>query len=310
MSNTNKGIHHITVLGGDGQRTTDFYVKKLGLRLIMKTVNQDDPSIYHLFFVNGTSQIGSSLTFFPWPMAVQGKTGSGEATVVSFVVPSGSMEYWAERFGEEGIDFVGPFERFGKQVFSFQDPDRLNLELVFDYDVNSVPAWKNSTVPEEYGIRGFWSTTLKLVETGSTGKLLTDVFGFEKADEQDSLTLYRTGNNVGGYIILEKVEPKQGQTGRGTVHHIAFRANDDDEHIRMQKEVQKRGFYPTEVIDRHFFRSVYFKSPGGVLFEIATDGPGYNAVQDEPELGKKIWLPSSLESHREMIEKRLPEIQV
>ncbi|MFU8813614.1 MAG: VOC family protein [Balneolaceae bacterium] len=309
MNTQNKGIHHITVLGGDGQRTTDFYAKKLGLRLIMKTVNQDDPSTYHLFFVNGTSQIGSSLTFFPWPMAVQGKPGSGEATVVSFAVPSGSMAYWAERFGEEGIDFHGPFERFGKQVISFQDPDRLNLELVFDENVNSVPAWKNSTVPEVYGIRGFWSTTLKLTETGSTGKLLTDVFGFEKADEEDNQTLYGTGNNVGGYVILEKVEPKQGKTGRGTVHHVAFRANDDEEHRRMQRDVQKRGLYPTEVIDRHFFRSVYFKSPGDVLFEIATDGPGYKAVQDEADLGREIWLPSSLENRREMIEKRLPEIK-
>jgi glyoxalase family protein len=310
MNNTNKGIHHISVLGGDGQRTTDFYVKKLGLRLIMKTVNQDDPFTYHLFFVNGTSQIGSSLTFFPWPMAAQGKPGSGEATAVSFAVPSGSMEYWAERFGEEDIAFDGPVERFGKQVFFFQDPDRLHLELVFDENVNSVPAWKSSTVPEEHGIRGFWSTTMKLVETGPTGKLLMEVFGFEKAGEQGHQTLFKTGNNVGGSVILEKVESKQGQTGRGTVHHVAFRANDDNEHKKMQSEVQKRGFYPTEVINRHFFKSVYFKSPGGVLFEIATDGPGYGAVQDEPELGKKIWLPSSLESRREMIEKRLPEIRV
>lgn len=310
MSTKNKGLHHITVMGGDGQRTTDFYVKKLGLRLIMKTVNQDDPSIYHLFFVNGTSQIGSSLTFFPWPMAVQGKPGSGEATVVSFAVPSGSMEYWAERFGEQDIDFDGPYESFGKQVISFRDPDRLNLEFVFDEEVNSVPAWKNSTVPEEHGIRGFWSTTMKLVETGSTGKLLTDIFGFEKAGEEGNQTLYTTGATIGGYVKLEKVEPKQGQTGRGTVHHVAFRANDEEEHKKMQREVQNRGLYPTQVIDRHFFRSVYFKSPGGVLFEIATDGPGYKAVQSEEDLGEKIWLPSSLEGRREMIEKRLPEIRV
>ncbi len=310
MKANNKGLHHITVLGGDGQRTTDFYVKKLGLRLIMKTINQDDPSTYHLFFINGTSQVGSSLTFFPWPMAAQGKPGTGEATVISFAVPSGSMNYWAERFGEMGIDFDGPFERFGKQVMSFQDPDRLNLELVFDEDANAVDAWEESTVPAEHGIRGFWSTTMKLVETGSTGKLLTDVFGFEKADEKGNQTLYRTGNNVGGYVILEKTEPKQGQTGRGTVHHVAFRANDDEEHKKMQNLVRQRGFYPTEVIDRHFFKSVYFKSPGGVLFEIATDGPGYKSTQAEKNLGKKVWLPPHLEERREMIEKRLPEIKV
>ncbi len=310
MNRSDKGIHHITVLGGDGQRTTDFYVKTLGLRLIMKTVNQDDPGTYHLFFVNGTAQLGSSLTFFPWPMASQGKPGSGQATVVSFAVPSGSLEYWVERFGAEGVDFEGPFQRFGKQVIAFQDPDLLDLELVADDRVDSVPAWKEGTLPEEYGIRGFWSTTMKLVETGATGKLLTEVFGFEKAAEERGQTLYQTGNEVGGSVILENVEPKTGVTGRGTIHHIAFRAKDDDEHQRMRAEVRKRGLFPTEVIDRHFFKAVYFKSPGGVLFEISTDGPGYKSAQKEDELGKVLFLPSWLESRREMIEKRLPEIRV
>ena len=310
MNRSGKGIHHITVLGGDGQRTTDFYVQTLGLRLIMKTVNQDDPGTYHLFFVNGTAQLGSSLTFFPWPMASQGKPGSGQATVVSFAVPSGSLEYWVERFGAEGVDFDGPFERFGKQVIAFQDPDRLNLELVVDEQVDSVPAWKEGTVPEKSGIRGFWSTTMKLVETEATGQLLTEVFGFEKTGEEGSQTLYQTGNAVGGSVILEKVEPKAGVTGRGTIHHVAFRARDNDEHERMRTEVQKRGLFPTEVIDRHVFKAVYFKSPGGVLFEISTDGPGYKAAQKEEELGKVLFLPSWLESRREMIEKRLPEIRI
>ncbi len=160
MNRADKGIHHITVLGGDAQRTTDFYVKTLGLRLIMKTVNQDDPGPIIFFFANGTAQPGSSLTFFPWPMAVQGKPGSGQATAVSFGVPSGSMEYWVERFGAQGIEFDGPFQRFGKQVITFQDPDRLDLELVVDERVDSVPAWKRGAIPEEFGIRGFWSTTM------------------------------------------------------------------------------------------------------------------------------------------------------
>ncbi|MGF1670238.1 MAG: VOC family protein, partial [Balneolaceae bacterium] len=238
MIQSNKGIHHITVLGGDGQRTTNFYVKTLGLRLIMKTVNQDDPSVYHLFFVNGTSQIGSSLTFFPWPMAVQGKPGSGEATVVSFAVPSGSMEYWAERFGEHDVDFDGPFERFGKQVISFQDPDRLNLELVFDDGVNSIESWKDSSVPREHGIRGFWGTTLKIIETEPTASILEEVFGFKKAADDGNATLYQTASPVGGSVILEKTEPKQGQNGRGIVHHVAFRAKDDKEQKEMQMEIR------------------------------------------------------------------------
>ncbi|PWN05535.1 VOC family protein [Rhodohalobacter mucosus] len=303
-----KGLHHITVLGGDAQRTTDFYTKTLGLRLMMKTVNQDDPSTYHLFFTNGTSQAGSSLTFFPWPMTVQGKPGSGEAVTVSFLVPPDSIGYWAERFGKNGIDFNGPFERFGRQVVSFRDPDRLRLELVFDEEAGNISAWTQGTVPKEHGIRGFWSTTLMLEEIASTGELLTDILGFEKAAEQDGQVLYSASSTPGGHIILETAAPKQGKTGRGTVHHIAFRAKDRRELEEMRQQVDQRGLDPTEVIDRHFFRSVYFKSPGGVLFEIATDGPGYSAVQNEKELGKKLWLPQHLEGRRDMIEKRLPDI--
>lgn len=310
MELKDKGIHHISVLGGDGQRTTDFYVKTMGLRLIMKTVNQDDPFMHHLFFVNGTSQPGSSITFFPMPAAVQGKPGSGEATTVSFAVPSGSLEYWAERFGKHGIDFDGPFERFGKQIFSFTDPDRLTLELVFDENVDSIPAWKEGAVPEKYGIRGFYGSILKITETDATAALLEDVFGFNKTDGSENLILYETGNPVGGRIILEKVEYKEGRTGRGIVHHVAFRAKDVEEQKRMRQEVQNRGLNPTEIIDRSFFRSVYFRSPGGVLFEIATEGPGYGAVQPSEDLGKKLYLPPWLESRRETIEKRLPEIRL
>ncbi len=310
MKKPQKGIHHITVLGGDGQRTTDFYVKTLGLRMIMKTVNQDDPSTYHLFYVNGTKKPGSSMTFFPWPMAVQGKSGSGEATVVSFSVPAGSEAYWAERFGEQDVDFKGPFERFGRNVMRFADPDRLKLELVFEPGIGKVSAWDKGTVPPEHGIRGFWGTVLSIKEAEATGALLEKVFGFEKQEEDGNLSLYQTKADIGSAVILEKTEPKQGTTGRGIVHHVAFRAKDDEEQEWMRREVIKHGLHPTRQIDRHFFRSVYFQSPGGVLFEIATDGPGYEAVQAEEDLGRKIWLPESLEHRREMIEKRLPEITV
>lgn len=310
MKDTSKGIHHISVISGDGQRNANFYVKALGLRMVMKTVNQDDSSNYHLFYANGSGQPGSSITFFPWPAAVQGKPGSGEATAVSFAVPAHSIGYWAERFGEQGIDFDGPFERFGKQVIRFQDPDRLQLELVFDPEVDNLSAWSESTVPAEYGIRGFWGTTLRLVETEATAKVLTTVFGFEAKAQEGNTTLYSTGNNIGGAVIIEQVDPKTGKNGRGIVHHVAFRAADDKEHQRMRQQVLDMGLNPTEVIDRDFFRSVYFRSPGGVLFEIATDGPGYKSAQKEQEMGKKLYLPEWLEPRREMIEKRLPEIKV
>ena len=310
MKNSDKGLHHITVLGGDGQRTTDFYVKTLGLRMVLKTVNQDDPSTYHLFFANGNFQPASSITFFPWPMAVQGKPGTGEATVVSFSVPSESLPYWAERFGRHGVDFNGPFTRFGKEVIGFQDPDRLNLELVFDDAVNTIDAWGDSTVPAEHGIRGFWGTILKLSQTEGTGEILESVFGYQKSASEGNLELWSTGASVGGSVIIEKAEHKPGVTGRGTVHHIAFRAGNDKEQEQMRSEIIKGYLNPSPVIDRHVFKSVYFQSPGGVLFEIATDGPGYQSAQSEEELGKKLFLPSWLESRRDMIEKRLPEIVV
>lgn len=310
MNDTTKGIHHISVISGDGQRNANFYVKSLGLRMVMKTVNQDDTSNYHLFYANGVGQPGSSITFFPWPVAVQGKPGSGEATAVSFAVSSNSMGYWAERFGEQDIDFDGPFERFGKQVMRFQDPDRLQLELVFDPAVDDITAWSESTVPPNHGIRGFWGSTLRLVETEATAEILTTVFGFEKQATDGNTTLYSTGNNIGGTIIIEQVEPKVGKNGRGIVHHVAFRAADDEEHHKMRQQLLDMRLSPTEVIDRDFFRSVYFRSPGGVLFEIATDGPGYKSAQTEQEMGHKLYLPKWLEPRREMIEKRLPEITI
>lgn len=309
-TSSSKGIHHISVISGDGRRNAEFYVNTLGLRMVMKTVNQDDPFNYHLFYANESGQPGSAITFFPWPMAVQGKPGSGEATTVSFAVPPESVEFWAERFGEREVDFDGPYERFGKQVMGFNDPDRLRLELVFDSGVTDFPAWEEGSVPGEYGIRGFWGTTMQLEETEATGEVLENILGFEKKLTEKNKTLYQAGSPVGGCVILEQVESKRGQNGRGIVHHVAFRAGDTDELEEMRLEVKKRGLSPTEIIDRVFFKSVYFQSPGGVLFEIATDGPGYGAAMEEAEWGRTLYLPEWLEPRRKMIEKRLPEINI
>lgn len=310
MNNSSKGIHHISIISGDGQRNANFYVKTLGLRMVMKTVNQDDPSRYHLFYANGTGQPGSSITFFPWPIAHQGKSGSGEATEVAFAVPSGSAEYWAERLGENDINFGGPYEQFGYKVIAFEDPDRLLLKLVFDPDIEGVKAYRQGSVPHEFGIRGFWGTTLQLVNTEGTSKILEDVFGFEKKETEKNATLYQTGSSVGNSVILEEVDSKQGKPGRGIIHHVAFRAKDKKEQLTMRQKVVNYGLNPTEVINRRFFYSVYFRSPGGVLFEIATDGPGYKSVQPEEKMGKELYLPGHLDSRREMIEKRLPEIAI
>lgn len=310
MEKHEKGIHHITALSGDAQRNADFYVKSLGMRLVKKSVNQDDPGTYHLFYGNANGTPGSGLTFFPWPMARQGKPGLGEAVKVAFAVPSNSLEFWVEHFGAEGIEFDGPYDRFGQQAIGFKDPDRLQLELVFDEQVNELTGWDEGTVPAEYGIRGFRGTTLRLKEHEATAEVLENVFEFEKTDQEDNAWLYTTNAPIGGSVIIEKGESKPSANGRGIIHHVAFRAEDDDELKNLRKKVIEMGFNPSQVIDRHWFHSVYFQSPGGVLFEIATDGPGYDVDEDPDKLGQKLILPPWLEPKREMIEKRLPDINV
>jgi glyoxalase family protein len=310
MSKQNKGIHHITAISGDAQRNAEFYVKKLGMRLVKKSVNQDDPGTYHLFYGNANGSPGSGLTFFPWQMAIQGKPGLGEAVKVALAVPSGSINYWVEHFGVEGINFDGPYDRFGQQAIGFKDPDLMSLELVFDEQVDRLQGWEKSSVPVEYGIRGFRGTTLRLSEHVSTAQVLTNLFGFEETGQEGNRWHYTTDAPIGGSVIIEEGEPKPSSNGRGIVHHVAFRAADDDELKELREQVIGMGLHPSDVIDRHWFHSVYFRSPGGVLFEIATDGPGYDVDEDPEKLGQKLILPPWLESKREHIEKRLPEIQV
>lgn len=310
MNNHNKGIHHITAMAGDAQRNADFYVKTLGMRLVKKSVNQDDPGTYHLFYGNAEGSPGSGLTFFPWPMARQGKPGVGEAVKVALSVPADSINYWAEHFGEDGIDFDGPYDRFGQQAIGFKDPDLLQLELVFDEKAGQLPGWDQGTIPSEHGIRGFRGTTLLLRETEPTARVLKEVFGFRETESSDNATHYTTDAPIGGSVIIEEGEVKPSANGRGIIHHVAFRAKDDDEQKQMREKVIEMGLHPTTVIDRHWFHSIYFQSPGGVLFEIATDGPGYDVDEDPDKLGQKLILPPWLESRREMIEKRLPEIKV
>ncbi|NBC66211.1 MAG: ring-cleaving dioxygenase [Bacteroidetes bacterium] len=310
MDNHYKGIHHITAMAGDAQRNAEFYVKSLGMRLVKKSVNQDDPGTYHLFYGNAEGSPGSGLTFFPWPMARQGKPGVGEAVKVALAVPSESINYWAEHFGEEGIDFDGPYGRFGQQVIGFKDPDLMQLELVFDKKVDQLPGWDKGTVPAEYGIRGFRGTTLSLMETEPTARVLKEVFDFRESESSDNATHFTTDAPIGGSVIIEQGQEKPSASGRGIIHHVAFRAKDDEEQKEMRQKVIELGLQPTNVIDRHWFHSIYFQSPGGVLFEIATDGPGYDVDEDPDKLGQKLILPPWLESRREMIEKRLPEVNV
>ncbi len=306
-----RGLHHISVIASDPQDNYDFYVKKLGMRMVKKTVNQDDPTKYHLFYANSEGSPGSSLTFFPWPRAHQGTSGTGEATAISLAVPENSLEYWENRLAKQNIRYTGPKERFEKQYLSFKDPDGLQLHLVFDNRKDDLKEWTKSPVPMEHQIQGFWSTKLRLHEVDHTEKILTSILGFTKVDSEGNQTLYQTDSELGHSLIIEEAPFEQGQNGAGIVHHVAFQTKDDDDLKELRHEVLRLGLKPTEIIDRHFFKSVYYRTPGGVLFEMATHGPGYFVNSDPSEdQAEKLELTPWHESKREQIEAALPTINI
>jgi glyoxalase family protein len=309
MEDHHKGIHHITVNAGDARQNAEFYVKTLGMRLVKKSVNQDAPDTYHLFYANGEGSPGSDLTFFPWAGIPQGTPGTGQAVAVSLAVLPQSKSFWKEHLSEENTDFETA-ERFGKHAICFKDPDGLQLELVFDGKVAELSGWDKSAVPVEHSIRGFWGTTLLLQDYKPTALVLQELFEFQQTDQQGKARLYTTDAPIGGSVIIKESDTEFSAGGRGTVHHVAFRAKDKEEQNALREKVLEFGLFPTPVIDRHWFYSVYFRSPGGVLFEIATDGPGFAVDEDPEKLGQKLVLTPSLESRREEIEKGLPEIRL
>jgi glyoxalase family protein len=311
------GIHHVTCIAGDPQRNMDFWVETLGLRLVKRSINQDDPGTYHFFFADGEGTPGTSMTFFPWEDLSQGKVGSGQVSRTAFRVPEGSLDFWESRFDEHGVEYEDRVERFGETVLPFSDPDGLPVELVevdVPADDPTVP-W-TEFVPVEVAIRGFHSVTLWLADPQRTEELL-DTMGFEKAGTEqspgdtpgDERTRFAAEGPVGKYVdILPTVEG--GRQGHGTVHHVAFRTPTDEDQQSMRKAVQRAGLRPTEQINRHWFRSVYFREFNGVLFELATSGPGYTSDEPLDELGERLVLPGEFESRREEIESGLTEVSI
>lgn len=305
-----KGLHHITVLAGDPAVNHDFYVNKLGMRMVKKSVNQDDPSTYHLFYGNEAAQPGSSLTFFPWPRAHKGIPGTGESVNVAFQVPEGTEDYWIQRLNEQKIEHSDLFDIFGNPAIRFNDPDGLELDLIFSGDAKEKISEYESPVPTENSIQGFWSTRLKLSNADGTVDVINDLFGFEEKDSDGNLTLFETEAAIGGKLIIETENAAHGKGGRGIVHHVAFRAEDRNHLEELRERVLSKGLQPTHVIDRHWFESVYYREPGGVLFEMATDVPGYHVDEDFEKLGEKLILTPWLEPRREVIENILPKLEV
>jgi glyoxalase family protein len=306
------GIHHVTAIAGDPQRNFSFYTRDLGLRFVKKTVNFDDPTTYHFYYGDETGHPGSILTFFPWKDAAAGRRGVGETHQTSFRVPQRSLAYWMRRFNEKGIGFSAIEERFGEPVLAFSDPDGTVLALVGVPGVEHEPGWSNGDVPAEHAMRGFRGATLMLDDTTRTAKILTDVLGFRETAQERSVTRFEAPGAVQGVVVdiyQAKGFPRHSR-GHGSVHHIAFRAKDDAEQRAMaQKLVHNHGIHPTEQKDRNYFRSIYFREPGGVLFEIATDIPGFAVDEPVEALGRHLKLPGFLEPRRKEIEATLPDLR-
>jgi glyoxalase family protein len=310
------GIHHVTCVAGDPQRNLDFWAETLGLRLVKRSINQDDPGTYHFFFADAAGTPGTSMTFFPWADLPQGKVGSGQVSRTAFRVPEGSLDYWERRFDEYGVEYENRVERFGETVLQFRDPDGLPVELVavdIPEDDPTVP-W-TAFVPEDAAIRGFHSVTLWLVDPEPTEGLLETMDLTEEGTEQSpdnpskSRTRFAAAGPVGTYVdVVQTVE--SGRQGHGTVHHVAFQTPTDEDQSKMRAAVRKAGLNPTRQIDRHWFRSVYFREFGGVLFELATSGPGYTSDEPLEDLGGRLVLPGKFEPRREEIERQLTDIAV
>jgi glyoxalase family protein len=311
------GIHHVTCVAGDPQRNLDFWVETLGLRLVKRSVNQDDPGTYHFFFADAEGTPGTSMTFFPWEDLTQGKVGTGQVARTAFRVPEGSLDYWEGRFDRYDVDYDDRTTRFGETVLPFRDPDGLPVELVaveIPVDDPTVP-W-TEFVPEEAAIRGFHSVTLWLADPEPTTDLLRtmglEAVGTEQSHGDtpgDERTRFAANGPVGTYVdVLPTIE--SGRQGHGTVHHVAFQTPTDADQRAMRAAVQSEGLRPTQQIDRHWFRSVYFRESGGVLFELATSDPGYTSDEPLEDLGSRLVLPGEFEARRDEIEAELPAVTI
>jgi glyoxalase family protein len=304
------GIHHITAIATEPQRSLDFYTQVLGLRLIKQTVNFDDPGSYHFYFGDRTGRPGTIVTFFPWPGARRGTRGAGQVTAIGFAVPAQSVDYWKERLKSEGLIVEDKSTRFDEPLLRFLDPDGLLIELVSsdyldDFDLNF-----ESNVPREFAIRGFNAPTLELQRTGPTEELLVtlgfDLIGQEGRRRRFALEKRSTSTRVD---LVDSPDAQFGNISAGTVHHIAFRCANEEE-LHWREKLVDLGLQVTPVIDRQYFHSIYFREPGDILFEIATDGPGFTIDEPADQLGSGLKLPKRLESQRKWIEQVLPAIEL
>jgi glyoxalase family protein len=304
------GIHHITAIAGNPQRNVDFYTGILGLRMVKKTINFDAPDVYHFYFGDEFGTPGTVFTTFPFDGARKGTKGTGELTYTAFSIPTSSFGYWMDRLEKYNIPTSTPLTRFGEKLVRFEDHDGMGIELIAN-DKDKRKGWTYGNIPSEFAIKGFYGATLNLKAKDLTEKLLTQFMDYKFLAEEDGRYRFGTKGEPGDIIdiVLDKAG-RQGVQSAGTVHHIAFRTDNESSQLEIQRILIENGYHVTEVKDRNYFKSIYFREPGGVLFEIATDEPGFAIDEDETHLGELLKLPNWAEQHRDKIESKLAKVQL
>jgi glyoxalase family protein len=305
------GIHHVTAISGDAQENVNFYAGLLGMRLVKRSVNQDDPGTYHLFYADAAGHPGSDLTFFPWAHMAPGRLGAGLIWEVGLAVPAGSLPFWQRRLADAGARAGEPATRFDERVLPLTDPHGQSLVLVETADERDFTPWDRSPVPPDAQIRRLHGVRMVEPDAGNTARALEQLLGYAPLADQDGWRRFQVGAGGSGRVldVREASDAARGRWGRGTVHHVAFRVPDDATQLALRERVAAAGLRPTPVIDRFWFRSVYFLEPGGVLFELATDGPGFAVDEDPGHLGERLVLPPWLEPERHAIEAALPPLR-
>ncbi len=306
MENRVLGLHHVTAIAGNAKRNHDFYTSILGLRLVKKTVNFDDPGTYHFYFGDEVGTPGSILTFFPWEGIQRGNQGAGQATEVVYSVPQGSLDFWKERLTKSNITIHESGTRFGEEFISFSDPDGLPLTFLVTKSEDARIGWETNEVKKAVAAKGFHSVTLSLRQKEATEKVLA-ILNYKLVAQEGNRYRYST-DAIGTASVIDIIETTgpRGTNAAGTIHHIAFRVKDEQTQEEFRSKIAKAGYQVTPQIDRNYFFSIYFREPGGVLFEIATDNPGFAVDESVTELGSNLKLPSQYEPHRSKIEKVLP----
>lgn len=310
MKNNILGLHHITAIAGNAKENFNFYTQQLGLRLVKKTVNFDDPGTYHLYYGDESGSAGTILTFFPWDGIGKGTEGVGMATEIGYAVPAGSHDFWIERFSAANVQSGALTERFGEQVLAFKDPDGLSLSLIVPTIADARTPWETSEIKKDTATRGFHSTTLTLQSIDETAKVLTDLFGYRLLAQEGNRYRFIT-DTVENAAIVDLLEDPSGQRGRnaaGTNHHVAFRVKNEEIQMELREQILSKNLQITPKIDRDYFYSLYFREPGGVLFEIATENPGFTVDEPLNELGTHLKLPHQHEHLREDLDKLLPKL--